>query len=88
MANNRFNSQIQTVPEKTSGGKGVFPKVGQPSQTNIPIRSAAWPGLPGKAQSRDRSCGVPGEKIYTQAVGLVGGEDSDDVGGGPGKKDF
>lgn len=76
MANNRFNPQIQTVPESTSGGKGVMPKRGTPQPSNLPMRTAGYPGLPGKA-GPDRSNGVPEEKIYASAQGLRGGKDSD-----------
>lgn len=84
MANNRFNSQIQTIPEKASGGQGVFPKKGEPQKSEIRMSSPNWGGLPGKAQ-RDRANGMPEEKIYAQAKGLRGGSDDDN---GASSKDF
>lgn len=78
MANNRFNTQIQTIPEKTSGGKGVLPKTGGPQKSDLPMRTPNWPGLPGKA-GPDRSNGVSEEKIYASTQGLAGGKDDDDM---------
>lgn len=76
MANNFYNKQIQTINESTTGGKGVMPKVGQPQKSDLPMRVANWPGLPGASQ-KDRSNGSPEEKIYAQAIGLRGGHDDD-----------
>lgn len=88
MANNRFNSQIQTIPEKTAGGKGVLPKKGEIQKVALNVSSPNWPGLPGKA-GPDRSNGVPEEKIYASAQGLRGGADADPgPSGGPSHKDF
>lgn len=78
MANNLFNKQIQTIPERTSGGKGVMPQKGEPQKSDLPMRTAGYPGLPGKAQSRDRANGVPEEKIYASAEGLRGGKETAD----------
>lgn len=88
MANNRFNSQIKTIPEKTSGGKGVLPQTGEIQKVALNVSSPSWPGLPGKS-GPDRAAGMPEEKIYASAQGLRGGVDSDPgPSGGPSHKDF
>lgn len=88
MANNLFNKQIQTIPEKTSGGRGVFPMKGTPQQSSLNVSSPSWPGLPGKS-GPDRANGIPEEKIYASAQGLRGGADADPgPSGGPSHKDF
>lgn len=74
MANNRFNKQIQTVPEKTTGGVGVKPLKPGPSSFPMRMQTANWPGLPGKA-GPDRSGGTPEEKVYAYAQGLRGGKE-------------
>lgn len=43
----------------------------------MPMKTPSWPGLPGKTQPRDRSAGVPEEKVYAVARGLRGGTDND-----------
>ena len=77
MANPRYSQNISNLKQPQSG-KGVSPKKSGPSHLEKPTeRTASWPGLPGKAQSKDRSLGVPEEKIYAAAQGLRGGKDSD-----------
>lgn len=83
MANNRFNKQIQTVPEPMTGGKGVMPL--QPSKASLSVEEShpSWGGLPGKA-GPNRSNGSPEEKTYAFTQGLAGGKDKD----GGNLKDF
>ncbi len=83
MANPRYNTQIRTLDESTKGGKGVEPLKGEPQKSDLPLRVAPWPGLPGKAQSKDRANQIPEEKVYAQCEGLRGGKD-DDPGPSPG----
>ena len=77
MANPRFNTQIRTLDESTKGGKGVEPLKGEPQKSDLKMSVPKWPGLPGKAQSKDRAQGIPEEKVYAQAEGLRGGKDED-----------
>lgn len=74
MANNRFNKQIQTVPEPTTGGMGKKPLPSGSPDLSMPERTASWPSLPGKT-GPDRSAGVPEEKVYAFAQGLRGGKE-------------
>lgn len=88
MANPRYSQNISNL-KQPSTAKGVSPKKAGSPHDSINTRTAAWPGLPGKAQPRDRSLGVPEEKVYAKAVGLRGGVDADDgPSGGPSHKDF
>ncbi len=73
MANNRFNQQIKTISEPSSGGQGVKPLKGSPQPSNLNMSVPSWPGLPGKS-GPDRSAGVPEVKIYAQANGIRGGK--------------
>lgn len=74
MPNPRFNTQVRNLKVPTSGGKGVEPLPSGTPSTSIPERTAAWPGLLGKA-GPDRSAGVPEEKVYAFAEGLRGGKE-------------
>lgn len=76
MANSYYNTQIRNLKQPKSG-QGVKPLPAGPLQDSLNIRTAAWPGLPGPAQPRDRSNGVPEEKVYAQAMGLRGGRDDE-----------
>ena len=75
MSNQRYNEAFTMKEPKT--GKGVFPQKGESQKSQLNISVANWPGLPGKSQ-RDRSRGIPEEKIYAQSLGLAGGNDGDD----------
>lgn len=76
MANNRFNNQIQTITEPQSGGQGARPKKGEPQKSSLPMGTARYPGLPGKA-GPDRAAGMPEAKIYASAQGIRGSRSSD-----------
>lgn len=86
MSNDRYNTQNRTKNEPATG-KGVLPKTGEPQKSELPMRVASWPGLPGPAQKMDRSNGVPEEKVYAQATGLRGGKDDDSEGPSEGESD-
>lgn len=75
MPNAYWNKQVS--PQKTSSGDGVKPIASGSTQTAMPERTAAWPGLPGKS-GPDRSAGVPEEKVYAYAQGLRGGKEVSD----------
>lgn len=75
MANDYFNKQVGTIKQPSSG-TGVKPLPAGKPDLSMPMRTAAWPGLPGKA-GPDRSNGVPEEKVYACAQGLRGGKDND-----------
>lgn len=76
MPNSRFNRQVGNV--KPTGPSGVKPLPSGNPPVSMPERTAAWPGLPGKA-GPDRSAGMPEEKVYAKAVGIAGGKDDDDM---------
>lgn len=44
--------------KKPQGPKGQTQKPGSNRRPDLPMRTANWPGLPGKTQPRDRSGGV------------------------------
>ena len=58
MANKHFNRPELMPP---SGGRPGPPKRGPKEKafSPDPMKTAAWPGLPGKTQPKDRSNGVP-----------------------------
>lgn len=76
MANPRYSQNISNLKQPSSG-KGESPKKAGPKHYSMPERTANWPGLPGKAQPKDRSLGYPEEKVYAKAEGLRGGKDVD-----------
>ena len=49
---NKFNHS----QPKTTGG--VKPPMGGKGKTDMPMKTANWPGVPGKTQSRNRSGGA------------------------------
>lgn len=61
MANRHFSE----VHPDGLAGKSTRPKAGAKKGAAMPERTAAWPGLPGKKQPRDRSGGV--KKVTTHA---------------------
>ena len=66
---NKFYSKI-----KSTGG-GSNKASGSPPSLGMPVKTAAWPGLPGKTQSKSRSGGAPttgtGNKpFYVKKEGL------------------
>ena len=76
MSNQRYNDQT-TLKQARSGGKGVLPLKGEPQKSSLNLSVPNWPGLPGREQ-KDRSRGIPSEKIYAQSKGLLGGNDDDE----------
>lgn len=76
MSNDRFNDQLNDQEPQDGQGQKPLP-AGSKSQ-DIPMRTADWPGLPGKA-GPDRSAGVPKEKVYATAEGIAGGADDGDM---------
>lgn len=57
MSNKYFNKD--TAPSKQTGGEGGSNKaMGSTPSLSMPEKTAAWPGLPGKA-SPNRSAGTP-----------------------------
>ena len=75
MANDYFNKQVGTIKQPTSG-QGVKPLPPGKPDLSMPMRTASWPGLPGKS-GPNRANGTPEEKIYAYARGLCGGMDND-----------
>jgi len=74
---NKFNAQ-----GKMKQGLESMPKINRPSTTTpesatLTMKTANWPGLPGKSQSKDRSNGIAEEQCYVKAMGLRGGADND-----------
>lgn len=59
----------ETHPDRLVGGSPK-PKAGRKASGKMPEKTAAWPGLPGKAQPRDRSAGVKKCKSYVKSEGL------------------
>lgn len=74
MPNPNFNKQVPQ--QKPAPSSGVKPLPSGSPDLSMPMRTASWPGLPGKA-GPDRSNGVPEEKVYAMAQGLRGGVDND-----------
>ena len=57
MPNKRWNS-MHGGNDKSGGGHREGAR-GSPIGTSAtPVKTAAWPGVPGKTQSKDRSAGV------------------------------
>jgi hypothetical protein len=54
------------------GGMGGAPPIprGGKNGTTGPEKTAAWPGVPGKTQSKDRSNGVRKLKIHPKSEGI------------------
>ena len=57
MANRRHNQQ--TPPSRGADRKPAMGSPGVRAKERMPLKAAAWPGLPGGTQPRDRSNGVP-----------------------------
>lgn len=72
---NPYNTK-QVTNLKAAPASGVKPIQSGPRRDTVTIRTAKWPGLPGKA-GPDRSNGVPEEKVYPFAQGIRGGSDDD-----------
>lgn len=54
---------------KISQGSGAKP-TGPGKAGSVNEKTAAWPGLPGKAQPRSRDGGTPKCRIYPKSEGL------------------
>lgn len=65
MANPRFS---KTAPSRGTDGKAKQPGGGT-SKAEMPMKTAAWPGLPGKS-GPNRSNGVPKIKAYPKSEGI------------------
>lgn len=76
MSNDRFNTPYNDTEPQSGPQTGQKPLPAGPKDQAIPMRTAKWPGLPGKA-GPDRSAGVPEEKVYPYAQGIRGGSDDD-----------
>ena len=68
---NNFFSEFSPFKKKPANQTRSPTKSG-PSMANAPFneRTANWPDVPGKTQSRDRSGGVKKAKIHASAKGL------------------
>jgi len=77
VANKRYSGVISNLKQPATG-RGVSPKPAGTQAASMPMRTANWGGLPGKA-GPDRSNGVPEEKIYACAQGLRGGKEASDI---------
>jgi hypothetical protein len=53
-----------------TSGSGARESAGQPAKTSAPERTADWPGLPGKAQSRTRTTEGWKGPFYVKKAGL------------------
>jgi len=61
---NKFNNKI-------TGGTGAA--TGQRASgksTAMPMKTASWPGVPGKTQPKDRSGGVKKANVHVKSEGL------------------
>lgn len=76
---NHFNGPKAILHKDVMGKKSTYPfnKSGSQQTSALPMKTASWPGLPGKAQPSNRSGGTPQESVYAKAVGLAGGKDND-----------
>jgi hypothetical protein len=72
MPNKRWNS-MHGANDKSGGGHSNKAPGSSPKES-MPEKTAAWPGLPGKAQSKDRSGGTaksgPLGPFYVKKDGL------------------
>lgn len=68
MPNDRFNTQVRTIKEPSSG-QGVKPLPRGSKSTSMPERTANWPGTPGKS-GPNRSAGVTKVKQFPKSSGL------------------
>lgn len=68
---NAFFSQVSPSASATQAmsGKGVMPKAAGPTVTDLPLKTAAWGGLPGKS-GPNRSGGTSKLKIYAKSEGI------------------
>jgi len=65
MANADFNDDVN---KRRSGSNPPGNRKGSHGDMNM--KNVNWPGLPGKAQKKSRSGGVPKVKIYPVSEGL------------------
>jgi len=57
MANPKHNRQTANQSRQKGGGHPPVPR-GEKASKADPMRTAAWPGVPGKTQSKSRSSGI------------------------------
>jgi hypothetical protein len=72
MPNKRWNS-MHGANDKSGGGYSNKAPGSKPNES-MPEKTAAWPGLPGSAQGKDRSGGTPKKgprgSFYVKQSGL------------------
>ncbi len=66
MANADFNEDFNKRKDGSNPPKAKSPA----PAPGMPMRTANWPGIPGKPQSKDRSGGVKKLKIHPDEKGL------------------
>lgn len=75
---NKFNGPAgQKMGLGTGGGKANKGPGCSILSEPMPMKTANWPGLPGKSQPRSRSGGTEVEKAYVTGAGLDGVSDND-----------
>ncbi len=67
MANMHYSDN---VPSGRAGKQGMVKQGKAKTGGTVTEKTAAWPGLPGKSQSRDRSAGVKKLKVNAKSEGL------------------
>jgi hypothetical protein len=68
MPNDYHNRQVTDMHNPTSGS-GVKPLPAGKPDLSMPVRTANWPGLPGKG-GPERSAGVPRPKTHPAKEGF------------------
>lgn len=66
---NKFFSEFDKDKQFKDRSTPSGPSIKQPD-LSLKEKTAAWPGLPGKAQSKDRSAGIKRAKIHPKSVGI------------------
>jgi hypothetical protein len=64
------NPDAGNLPSELGNTPPKFKRKPSAKEPPFNVRTAAWAGLPGKAQSRNRSAGVPKVQIYPKSEGL------------------
>ena len=68
MPNPHYNSMHGSNRKVAEGGSNKAS--GSSPKASMPEKTANWPGLPGKAQSKDRSGGVKKLKVHPKSEGI------------------
>lgn len=66
---NKYHNQGANPSSQSGDGGGSNKAQGSPANVSMPVRTANWPGLPGKS-GPDRSAGVPNRGYVGQFYAL------------------